>query len=464
MTPLLYLRDEFANVSDTLDETLRHDYGAADSDDYYAECGHRLEAVRRRMDAISDDRDPKIADLIIALGDVANRVSLIERSHLGEFSWPFADVIRRIADRMLAERSLSRVQKVRLPIVHMIAEGTGYHVRVEKSPDPTRRKRIAIVAFPRQLRHHVLMHAIFGHELGHAAFHTGAAASICRNRVLPALNREGPLSGPDELEAWIRCPDAPEDVKRHLHEMPHARSSAGQVEQWSLELMCDLFGLLIFGTAFAAAHRTLLEPATRSTAEHELRSPTHPPLVARRRTLVDAMRVLALDTPVTLDTDGPVHEAERLLLGYVLEHDGSDWPAIFTEAQLRDALEAMKSVFAADPAIMFEKPSRENTIRLVDRLARRLPPILEEIDARGVAKQEPMPAGHCLHAGWVYWFGRDLLETDGIGLDFLRTNRLCDQALLQQRAIDLRLDAERRAAEKAKGAVEEPGVAAGRAA
>ena len=102
MTPLLYLRDEFSNVSNTLNETLRHDYGAEDSDDYYTECEHRLGAVRRRMDAITDERDPRIADLIVALGNIANRVSLIERSHLGEFSWPFADVIRRIADRMLS--------------------------------------------------------------------------------------------------------------------------------------------------------------------------------------------------------------------------------------------------------------------------------------------------------------------------------------------------------------------------
>ena len=439
MTPLLYLRDEFANVSNTLDETLRHDYGAADSDDYYTECERRLEAVKRRMDAITDARDPKIADLIVALGNIANRVSLIERSHLGEFSWPFADVIRRIADRMLSERTLSRTQAIRRPIVHMIAEGTGYHVRVEKSPDPTRRQRIAIVAFPRQLRHHVLMHAIFGHELGHAAFHTGAAGRICKEKVLPALVREGPLSHQDALEAWIRSPDTPEDMRNHLHELPHARSSANQVAQWSLELMCDLFGLLIFGTAFTAAHRTLLEPATRSTSHHELRSPTHPPLAARRRTLVDAIRALELDAPVTFPEDGEVHVAEKRMLDYVMETDGTDWPAIFTEAQLRDALDAMKTVFKDDPSIMFSQPTREVTCRLVNRLSRRLPPILESIDAKGVASQEPMSAGQCLHAGWVYWFGRDLLETDGIAVDFLKTNRLCDQALLQQRAIDLRL-------------------------
>jgi hypothetical protein len=220
--------------------------------------------------------------------------------------------------------------------------------------------------------------------------------------------------------------------------------------------MCDLFGLLIFGTAFVAAHRTLLEPATRSDADHELRSPTHPPLVARRRTLVDAMKALKLDIPVTKKSDGAIHKAEQQLLSYVLETDGSDWPRIFTKEQLDDALDAMKSVFASDPSIMFTKPSRDATKRLVDRLSRRLPPILETINPLGVASQEPMPAGHCLHAGWVYLFGRDLLETGGIELDFLRTNRLCDQALLQQRAIDLRLEEDRRVIkEEARKAAED---------
>jgi hypothetical protein len=116
---------------------------------------------------------------------------------------------------------------------------------------------------------------------------------------------------------------------------------------------------------------------------------------------------------------------------------------MFSDEQLRDALDAMKTVFKEEPAIMFRQPSRETTGRLVDRLSRGLPPILERINEQGVGIQDPMSAGECLYAGWVYWFGRDLFGPGSVELDFLTTNRLCDHALMQQGAIDLRLKADR---------------------
>lgn len=441
MTPLEYLRSEFENVSNTLKETLRHDYGAADAEAYYEECTNRLKAVERRM-AQLDERDPRIADRLASLADIANRVSLIERSHLGEFSWAFAETIRRIADKMLAERSLRG--DLTPPIVHMIAEGTGYTIRNEKTPDQTRGRRIAIVAFPRQLRHHVLMHCVFGHELGHAAFHTGPAGRICSRVVLPELRRRGPLETERSLVEWIRSPMAPPTVQEKVAQADDIQVMRSQVELWSLELMCDLFGLLIFGVAFVVAHRTLLEPATHSAYDLELKSPTHPPLAVRRRTLVTAMRILGWDQPVTTEEDGEAHAAELAMLAYATADDGDPWPTMFDDEQVRNALDAMRPVFASDPTILALPPSRAVVMRLVQRLALRLPPILEEIGTDGVARQEPMTTAACLYAGWTYWFGRDRLSPDGAAPDFLKTNQLCDQALLQQRAIDLVLEARTR--------------------
>lgn len=437
MTPLEYLRSEFENVSSTLKETLRHDYGAPDAEAYYDECTNRLKAVKRRMANLKED-DPGVADQLAALASIANRVSLIERSHLGEFSWPFAETIRRIADKILAEKSLRG--GLTPPIVHMIAEGTGYNIRNEKNPDATRIRRIAIVAFPRQLRHHVLMHCIFGHELGHAAFHSGTAGKICNDKVLPALQSAGPLMDEKSLEAWLRDPKAPELVRERVEQAGNLKIARSQVELWSLELMCDLFGILIFGAAFVVAHRTLLEPATHSAYDLELKSPTHPPLAVRRRTLVTAMRLLGLDQPVTTPDDGEIHNAELAMLEYAMHDVDGDWPTMFTDAQLTTALDEMKPVFEAEPTILSTQPARGTVKRLVRRLAKRLPPILEDIGTDGVAVHEPMSTSDCLYAGWTYWFGKDELSPGGAAPDFKRTNQLCDQALLQQRAIDLVLE------------------------
>lgn len=437
MTPLEYLRCELENVSNTLDETLRHDYGAPDAEAYYSECRDRLDAVRRRIGNFQD-RDPGIADQLAALANIANRVSLIERSHLGEFSWPFAETIRRIADKILAEKSLKG--DLTPPIVHMIAEGTGYNIRNEKNPDATRKRSIAIVAFPRQLRHHVLMHCIFGHELGHAAFHSSPAGEICKKRVLPALQGAGPLQDETTLEEWLRSPSAPDEVRQRVSQAGTVKVQRAQVELWSLELMCDLFGILIFGAAFVVAHRMLLEPATHSAYDLELKSPTHPPLAVRRRTLVAAMRLLGLDKPATVPEDGPAHQAELAMLNYAMEDTGDPWPTMFADVQLQAALDEMKRVFDPDPSILAMPPQRVTVTRLLGRLSKRLPPILEEIGTDGVARQDRMTTSDCLYAGWAYWFGRDMLSP-GAAPDFLRTNQLCDQALLQQRAIDLVLEA-----------------------
>ena len=45
----------------------------------------------------------------------------------------------------------------------------------EVIPPPSTNHRFAIVAFPRPLKHHVLLHTIFGHEIGHTAQHTNDA-------------------------------------------------------------------------------------------------------------------------------------------------------------------------------------------------------------------------------------------------------------------------------------------------
>lgn len=434
MTPLDYLREEFENVSTTLKETLRHDFGPSDGKAYFNECKRRLETLKRQCDKISEPTDGRIPDQLDALAGIANRVSLIERSHLGEFSWPFAEAIRSLANGLVVEKDLRG--EISPHIVHMIAEGTGYHIRTERHPDRLAKRRLAIVAFPRQLKHHVLMHALFGHELGHAAFFTNVAGAKCRGQVIPELKRQGPLATTQALTEWLNAEAAPEIVKDRLKRLDGHSIRPSQLDQWALELMCDLFGLLTFGPAFVAAHRTLLEPSSRSPHDVELTNSTHPPLAVRRAMLVKAMRLLEWDKP-TIEEEGTFKEAEKAMIDYVMEPYDDEWSDIFSDEQLKSAVDKLKTVFEGNEDLEAQPPEGEVTSKLVDRLSRRLPPIFEEIDAQGQATYRDIRLDQCLYAGWVYWLGREKLEEEARALTFIQTNRLCDQALLQQRSIEL---------------------------
>ena len=120
-----------------------------------------------------------------SLSVLGSRISLIERSHLGEFSWPFAETIREIAQTLFLEKQLDGALSP--PIVQVIAEGMDYQF-VDEALPLVGARRIVIVAFPRQLKHHVLLHSIFGHELGHTAFNSNEAGRIIVTKVLPALS------------------------------------------------------------------------------------------------------------------------------------------------------------------------------------------------------------------------------------------------------------------------------------
>jgi len=129
MTPLEFLKEEFDNVRRALDETLRHDYGPEQSVDYYHECEARLTDIDAEISRIAATDAAKIYTYLSQLSYVATFVSLIERSRLGEFSWPFADELRRIAKTLLAEKDLKG--DLLDPIIHVVSEGQGYRIYYE---------------------------------------------------------------------------------------------------------------------------------------------------------------------------------------------------------------------------------------------------------------------------------------------------------------------------------------------
>lgn len=205
---------------------------------------------------------------------------------------------------------------------------------------------------------------------------------------------------------------------------------------WLDEFICDLFGLLLFGPAFAAAHQVYLRPMNSNPYEIGLAEPTHPPYAARHKMLVRLIKLLGWDQPIAVD---PTHEkAERDLLNYILRDQYDAWSDILTDAQLGQAIVGVNAVFAAYGQIGYALPTADILSKLLRQLTIRLPPVVATLSPNGVPKLAASDIRHILYAGWIYSLGHMHLTADP--LSFLDTNKLCDLALLQQRAIDLALE------------------------
>lgn len=422
-----------------LREALRHDYGPERSKKFYEECKTRLEAIQHAMEDTPDMDSRDVADHLRALASVGSRVALLERSHLGEFSWPFADAIRGFAEKLFVNEEASGTAT---PIVHVIAEGIGYQI-FDDDADRMFRDRIMIVAFPRQLRHHVLLHSIFGHELGHPAMKSDATMDVIFGPVLKML-RQGPLQDVAQLKQWLRLEEAPATVRRQIES--GTEFTEDQLRDWRFEILCDLFGLVLFGPAFAAAHRTLLEPLCAPPREYDLTSVTHPPYPLRKRIIGDAMRLLGWLNPV-VTSEGPHRDAEVAMLTYAGGEVPSEWTRLIKDDDLRTLLESLSTIFAPYPTMAFTQPSAQRHSALLDRLVHCRPPIVQWLDDEDSPRNARVPIQHCLYAGWTFWFGKEALRAPLLAtrpdlpeLSFLGVNRLCEQALLQQRAIDVMPD------------------------
>jgi hypothetical protein len=442
LDPFSFLSEECNSVLEALNETLRHDYGPERSLKYFTECKRRLDSIRDAIEEYPKMDRAAIAAHMRSLGAIGSRISLIERSHLGEFSWPFAEAIREIAETLFIAREFDETLPPSPPIVHVVAEGTHYQI-VDDALAMIGEKRIVVVAFPRQLKHHVLLHSIFGHELGHTALQSNGPGMIISTQVMPALVAGGVLQDTIQATAWLKRDDAPPPIREAVTRNPDIQFLPTALQNWRIEIICDLFGLLLFGPAFAAAHRTILEALSAHPTDFDMASTTHPPYLIRRRVITSAIRVLGWDKAVTLPKDELIFSAERELLNYVTEDTGSEWYSLFSNHQLQTVIDKLASIFAPYPRMAFDKPDRDVVRELVERLTLNRPPIMQTLDDEGFATSHSIPTCHCLYAGWTFWFGRKALHEAKVKqvpllreLSFLELNRLCDMAILQQRAID----------------------------
>lgn len=429
MTPHAFLADELESVKRALKDILRHDYGL-DSSQFYEEFTRRIEGVHGELAKASDGNPGAIQTTSDHIREVAARISLIERSHLGEFSWPFAKTLQEVG----ASFTESDMEGEIRPLVHVIAEGAAYKI-IHDTISNVRRRPIPVIAFPRQLKYHVLLHALFGHEMGHLAIRITGTAGRIDLGVRPHLQR-GALQNEHVARTWLES-GPQREIKRQLDGSAF-RFSKDILEGWLVELISDLFGLALFGPAFVAAHRTILEP---QYADPYRLSPTHPPYAIRRSLLARSLQLLTWLKPSMVE-DTPEGRAEEAFLDFLRKDPFDELPwtrNIISDPDLKHTLGGLQAICAGHAFAPLEGP---DTGRLLDRFRRSLPPVIEDIDVvngRDRMKITALTDAQVLVAGWMYWLGRDHLESER-NLTFEEVNRLCDLALLQHRAIALTED------------------------
>ena len=170
------------------------------------------------------------------------------------------------------------------------------------------------------------------------------------------------------------------------------------------ELVCDLFGLLLFGPAFAAAHRALLWPLHRTPYAVPLRDPTHPSYAVRHKTLVMAMEVLGWHKPVI--AKGSFAEAEKEALKYIMTNPYDRWAQPFDKRQIEDAIVGISDVLRDFGGHGYQKPSEKTGNEVVTRLVNRTPPIVADVSVDGSPVLSKTAMAHTLYAGWICWLGK----------------------------------------------------------
>lgn len=436
-----FLLHELDNIERTLHETLRHDYPPGNGQEFYEECITRIERLRAKTAAIGPTDFRAISQYSVLVSQVSLLISLIERSHLGEFSWPFAFRLGEIASEICQEPGPAGPLP---PIIQILADGgtASYRIYTESYwPSILRYRRILHIVFPRTNKYHVLLHSIFGHEIGHAAYAIPSIQSRLNAQVFTPLFTGTPLADEASAEAWITSTKRPKEITEYLglwsNSQPHDFTFLGKnnyaIKQWQQELFCDLFGTILFGPSFAGAQNTLLGSVSPAG---ETFSDTHPPYASRANLISRALsrlKWLNYGPSGNTELDNAIASTAKFLLTVP---SADPWYELFTDKNVDDAIGGLTTILSSIPDTLYVRPTISDLSHITDNLCRRVPPCGSRLHPTE-AKPEPFALDfrHILYGGWIAWIGREDLKPSQ-PLDFFQINRLCDRGILQQIAVE----------------------------
>jgi hypothetical protein len=209
-----FLLQECKNVRILLDSSLRFDYGPEGSHEFYYECDTRLEFIKDEIENALDLFTLEKNGIL--LNELSKLICRIERSSLGEYSWPFVEELKQIASKICVENT-SKGEVA--PKVFVLADGglEAYAINPELARPSSAIQRLLTIVFPKSLKHYVLLHSILGHELGHAIWRCSKhQKEIITNVFTPLARAGGILSSQAATTAHLFDATAPAPIQSAL--------------------------------------------------------------------------------------------------------------------------------------------------------------------------------------------------------------------------------------------------------
>lgn len=431
MTPQAFLLQECKNVAALLDQTLRHEYGLDGSQDFYDECVTRLKFIEGQISTAADPN--ALEQWGFELNDLSKLICRIERSSLGEYSWPFVEQLKRMANAVCIENSASGNPSK----IYVLADGglDAYSIFPEPKRPSHRNRLLLTVVFPKSLKHFVLLHSILGHELGHAIWRCSKHEHAIRKDVLAKfLGVPGVFADTASTLAHIYSAAAPAEVKAQLPIM--AAHGVDQTnffqwanwESWVEEILCDLVGLVTFGPSFVAAQCHLLPSINPNT--HGF-GPNHPSPAWRINLILRGAAILGFDA-----LPSQPHPIRVKLQEFWTKMHASraavPWADVLTDAQLTDALDGLSALMQQHSPAGYTHPTPAAVSDLVHSLESGVPPVGFSLTPEGMPACEHRDFRDILYAGWI-------TSVQQNAPSFEVVNRLCEHAIMQQAAIDIQL-------------------------
>lgn len=432
-SPKQFLLLECESVKSVLQETLRHEYGADGSRQFFEECEVRLEFIRQEINGLNDADHLGLESNAALLNELSNLIARIDRSSIGEYSWPFVEDLKRIADAICTENTLTNPKTP--PKVHVLSDGglDKYAIYPEQKRPSGGRRRILTIVFPRSLKHFVLLHPILGHELGHAIWrgseHEGAVKTIVQRNL---RDNNAIFKTEADATAWLYSPNAPKEVRDVLDRYKASGVNQGNFFKWASlhawieEITCDLIGIVTFGPSFVAAHCQLLYSLVSSGAGF---GKSHPPVSCRTNMILAASRLLGYDQ-LQLGDKELNEDIQRFWAEITAQKRADPWFEMFTDGELLGALTDIKNLFHPFAPAEYEAPTPDLMQRLLAQVNRQIPPLDFCIEPDGKPVCRDMDFRHILYAGWI-------ASRRPNAVPFLYMNRLCEHAIMQLGAIKI---------------------------
>ncbi|MFC1536837.1 hypothetical protein ACFL48_03350 [Pseudomonadota bacterium] len=422
-SPVAFLKIECENIEHLLDDSLRYSYGHFKSEEFYKECCSRLGLLKKYVNELNADDLKRRQHLAYKLSNLSALISRIQRSKLGEFSWPFAKALQELGTKLCQEAPFGGLESN--PIFPISAEGGLYSYKIfneQADSDPIANKKIFNIVFPTSLKDQVLLHPILAHEIGHAMFSITVKKKSLIDTVRSPLVENSIFASVSDFSDWVKAVSGGKVL-------PNFDDS---YDSWLEEYICDLIGLVLFGPSFIAAHRVLLTSLKPLGTDLE---EDHPPTLSRYCLLDQAVEILGWKQSIKLSGS-----KKGLLTDFWTGIEALSEPVppalkFFDDQQVREALSGLNSLFDQSESVQYDMPDSSKFSSLIDDLDNSVPPSISSISKKGEPMNESIDFRSIIFAGWITWYGANTGKL--ADHSFLNINRLCNLSILQQEAINI---------------------------